>query len=71
MVSSISIPCHILSTNMDDYIKEEHAIAIQEEWAGPCTLKKITGNQFSSRTTTDVLSATDMIKHHLRINKVL
>ena len=70
LVSEIMVPCHILSTCDDDYIKKEQSIAIREEWKGPCTLKDIKGNQFAPRAKDDVLSGLDMIRHHMRIKKV-
>ena len=69
-VSSITLPCHILSSAEDDYIKDSHSRIIHEEWGGPCTIKmNVAGNQFASRSANDVLSSIDMIRHHLRIRK--
>jgi len=69
-VSSITLPCHILSSSEDDYIKAEHAQTIHQEWGGPCTIKmNVTGNQFASRSANDVLSSIDMIRHYLRIRR--
>lgn len=68
LVSSISLPCYIMSADEDDYIPETMGKEISQSWNGKCWYRIFPGKHIGERDPGIVMSTFDKIIPYLNLS---